>query len=73
MSDEEPKPRRNRAEKSLEAIGGDDEFSISSLKPGEKQRVELKPRLDEAPLPKTTPQPSKEQNLFIRLFAKIFR
>ncbi|MBS2029112.1 MAG: hypothetical protein JST54_14510 [Deltaproteobacteria bacterium] len=72
MSDE-PKQRRSRAEKSLEAIEGDDEFSVSSLKPGEKNRVELKPRLDEAPLPKNTPEPSKERNLFIRLFARIFR
>ena len=36
----------------MQAIDGDDEFSVSSLKPGTaRPAVVIKPRLDEAPLP----------------------
>lgn len=72
MADDEHR-HRTRAQKTLEQLDGDDEFSVSSLKPGLKPKVKLKVTLNEMPLPKEAAPPSKEQNLFIRLFAKIFR
>ena len=67
-----PKPPRNRAQKSLDALGGDDDFSTGkgAMK---KPKVVLKPRLEDQPIPFEVPQPTREGNLFIRLFAKIFR
>lgn len=70
---DEPRPPRTRAQKTLEAIDGDDEFSVSSLNPNLKPKVKLRVTLSDAPLPKNVQAPSRERNLFIRLFAKIFR
>lgn len=72
MPENAPKPPRNRAQKSLDALGGGDDFSTGkgTMK---KPKVELKPRVDEQPLPASVPLPSRERNLMIRLFARIFR
>ena len=74
MSDDEGQPKRSRAAKSLQAIDGDDEFSVSSIKPMPKRpRVELKPKVEEAEVPQDAAPPTPEKNLFLKLFARIFR
>ena len=72
MPEKPPKPLRNRAQKSLDALGGDDDFSTGkgAMK---KPKVVLAPRLEEQPVPQEVPAPTREGNLFIRLFARIFR
>jgi len=68
------KPGRSRAAKAIGAIEGDDDFSVSGAKKRDaKPLVNLKPKIDEAPLPRNAVPPSRERNLFIRLYAKIFR
>jgi len=68
----EPPKRRSRADKAIGALGGADEFSISGTRPpGAPVAIKTPARTDT--FPNHLAAPTRQQNLFLRLYAKIFR
>ena len=68
----EPAKRRSRADKAIGALGGADEFSISGTRPpGAPVAIKTPARTDT--FPNHLAAPTRQQNLFLRLYAKIFR